>query len=231
MLPTNSHTYLSPCVPCARHRSHVDSSWFRLVQRVRMTLGRSSQAQNIAASWCLVEVRLFQVHSFRRSCFSRRLRKGCFVGFVVAFTPLSHGPNCRCLPGSRSVPWPDRYVDNLLMVGPPFWHKFPSECPSSGRFTIRNQDVLTGLHPKTDEKNQVPSCLLLSFDLSSDPLDTTLFLRTRICPCGVRDLATVRTVRMVLSHQAQLCLGSARWWRAQSSKQWSSILVVSAFDS
>ena len=34
---------------------------------------------------------------------------------------------------------------------------------------------------------------------------------------------------MVLSHQAQLCPGSARWWRAQSSKQWSSILVVSAF--
>ena len=39
------------------------------------------------------------------------------------------------------------------------------------------------------------------------------------------------TVRMVLSHQAQLCPGSARWWRAQSSKQWSSILVVSAFGS
>ena len=38
MLPTNSHTYPSPCVPCVRHRSHVDSSWFRLVQRVRMTL-------------------------------------------------------------------------------------------------------------------------------------------------------------------------------------------------
>ena len=36
-------------------------------------------------------------------------------------------------------------------------------------------------------KNQVPSCLLLSFHLSTDPLDTTLFLRTRICPCGVRD--------------------------------------------
>ena len=36
-------------------------------------------------------------------------------------------------------------------VGPPFWHRSPSDCPSSGRFTIRNQDVLTGLHPETDE--------------------------------------------------------------------------------
>ena len=54
MLPTNSHTYPSHCAPCARHRSHVDSSWFRLVQRVRMTLGRSSQAHNIAASRCLM---------------------------------------------------------------------------------------------------------------------------------------------------------------------------------
>ena len=54
MLPTNSHTYPNHCAPCARHRSHVDSSWFRLVQRVRMTLGRSSQAHNIAASRCLM---------------------------------------------------------------------------------------------------------------------------------------------------------------------------------
>ena len=45
-----------------------------------------------------VEVRLFQVHSFRRSCFSRWLRKEGFVRFVITITPLFHGPNCRCLP-------------------------------------------------------------------------------------------------------------------------------------
>ena len=54
-----------------------------------------------------VEVRLFQVHSFRRSCFSRWLGKEGFVRFVVAITPLSHGPNCRCLsvPQSRCTHW------------------------------------------------------------------------------------------------------------------------------
>ena len=70
MLPTNSHTYPSPCVPCARHRSYVDSSWFRLVQRVRMTLGRSSQAQNIAASRCLM---FSSSHPSRRKSRIRRL--------------------------------------------------------------------------------------------------------------------------------------------------------------
>ena len=98
-----------------------------------------------------VEVRLFQVNSIRRSCFSKWLGKDGFVRFVVAITPLSHGTNCRCLPVSKSVPWPDRYVDDLLRVRPPFWHKSPSDCPSSGRFAIRNQDVPTGLHPETDE--------------------------------------------------------------------------------
>ena len=92
-----------------------------------------------------------QVHSFRRSCFSRWLGKEGFLRFVVAITPLSHGPNCRCLPVCRSVPWPDRYVDDLLRVGPPFWQRSPSDGPSSGRFTTRNQDVLTGLHLETDE--------------------------------------------------------------------------------
>ena len=47
MLRTNPHTYHSPC---ARHRHHVDTSCVRLVQRVRITLGRSSQLQNIATS-------------------------------------------------------------------------------------------------------------------------------------------------------------------------------------
>ena len=46
------------------------------------------------------------------------------------------------------LPWPNWYVDDLLRVGPSFWHKFPSDCPSNGRFTIRHQDVLTGLHRK-----------------------------------------------------------------------------------
>ena len=54
MLPTNAHTYPNPCAPCARHRSHVDSSRVRAVQRVRITLGRSSQVQNLAASRLLM---------------------------------------------------------------------------------------------------------------------------------------------------------------------------------
>ena len=45
----------------------------------------------------------------------------------------------------------------------------------------------------------------------------------RICPCGVRDLATVRTVP---SHRTQPCPGSATWKRAFSN-QWSLIPVVS----
>ena len=38
-----------------------------------------------------------------------------------------------------------------LRVGPPFWHRSPSDCPSRDCFAVRNQDVLTGLHPETDE--------------------------------------------------------------------------------
>ena len=49
------------------------------------------------------------MHFLRRSCFSKRLgvvRK--FVQFWVAFTPLSHGSNCRFLPRpslSRQTRW------------------------------------------------------------------------------------------------------------------------------
>ena len=59
---------------------------------------------------------------------------------------------------------------------------------------------------------QIPSCLWPSFNLSTDPIDTTLDHPKRICPCGVLDLATVRTVP---SHRTQPCPGSGTWWRAQ----------------
>ena len=45
---------------------------------------------------------------------------------------------------------------------------------------------------------QIPSCLRPSCHLSTDPLDTTLLPRTHICPCGVRDLATVRMVPSIV---------------------------------
>ena len=62
-----------------------------------------------------------------------------------------------------------------------------------------------------------------SFDLSMDPLHTTLVPRTRICPffC-VHDFATVRKVPF---HRTQPCPGSATWRRVQLSKQWSLIRV------
>ena len=132
------------------------------------------------------------------------------------------------LPVSRSVPWPDRYVDDLLRVGPPFWHKSPSDCPSSGRFTIRNQDVLTGLHPETDEYTKVHPVFCFRSICERTHSTPHSFSEHASAHVVSADLATVR---MELSHQAQLCPGSARWWRAQSSKQWSSILVVSAFGS
>ena len=63
-----------------------------------------------------VEVRLSQVHSLRRSCFSRRLGEGCFVWFGVAFTPLSHRSNCRFLRVSRSVPCTKRFISFMSLV-------------------------------------------------------------------------------------------------------------------
>ena len=64
---------------------------------------------------------------------------------------LSHVSHCRFLPVPRSVPWPDRCVDDLLRVRPLFSHRFPPDCPSSHRFASRNQNVLAEVHPETDE--------------------------------------------------------------------------------
>ena len=160
-----------------------------------------------------VEVRMFQVHYFRRSCFSRWLGKEALSGSWLRSrrSPMGRTP----LLAGVQVTWPDRYVDDLLTVGPPFWHKSPSDLSEQWSLHHSQSRCTHWTSSRNRRIYQVPSCLLLSFDLSTDRLDTTLFLRTRICPC-VRDLATVR---MVLSHQAQLCPGSARWWRAQSSKQ------------
>ena len=61
--------YLGNKVICDWHTSNVHN-WFRWVQRVRMTLGRSSQAQNIAASRCLM---FSSIHPSRRKSRIRRL--------------------------------------------------------------------------------------------------------------------------------------------------------------
>ena len=97
-----------------------------------------------------VEVGLFQVHSLRRSRFGVRLGEGCFVQFGVAFAPLSRGWNCRFLRVLQSVPWPDRYVEDLLKVGPAFRHKFPWDCPNSYRLTFAIK-IYSLDYPETDE--------------------------------------------------------------------------------
>ena len=126
-----------------------------------------------------VEVRLFQVPSFRRP-WGRRASSGSWLrsrrspmGRTAAACRCpgrSHGQTGMLTISSGLVNLSDT---GLLLIG-----------PSSGRCTIRNQDALTGLHPETDKCTRFHPVFLLSFDLSTDPLDTTLFLRTRICPCG-----------------------------------------------
>ena len=146
-------------------------------------------------------------------------------GSVVAITPLSHGPNCRCLPVSRSVPWPDRYVDR----SPQGWPTFltPVSFGLSEQLSLRHsQSRCTHLNFIRKPTN-IPGSILSSAFVRSVNGPTryhTLSPNTHLpmwCP-------RPRHRSNGTFPSTQLCPGSARWWRAQSSKQWSSISVVSA---
>ena len=119
-----------------------------------------------------VDVGMLEVHSLRRSCFSR-LGKWFFVQCGVAFMrfPMERSA-ASCLCPGRS-----HGQTGALMISSGFAHFSHTSFLRIVRAGIASPCAIkmySELHPETDEYDQISSCLRPSFDLSTDPLDTTL---------------------------------------------------------